>query len=60
MIDKRPAAVVRCAGTADIIDSSTSRGGWPAFSIRRWTNIGGTALCDDGVVIDLSHLKESR
>ena len=40
MIDRRPAHIVRCAGTADV------RGGGH--------NIAGSALCDDGLVIDLS------
>lgn len=58
-IDKRPAAVVRCSGTADIIDAmSYARQAGLPFSIRAGGhNIGGTALVDDGVVIDVSHLK---
>jgi FAD/FMN-containing dehydrogenase len=59
MIDKRPAAIARCTGAADIIDSlNFAREAGLPLSIRAGGhNIGGTALCDDGVVIDLSQLK---
>jgi FAD/FMN-containing dehydrogenase len=59
MIDKKPAAVVRATGTADIIDSlDYARNNGLPFSVRAGGhNIGGTSLCDDGVVIDVSHLK---
>ena len=59
MIDKRPAAVARCTGTADIIESLkfARDAGLPLSMRAGGHNIGGTALCDDGVVIDLSHLK---
>ena len=59
MIDKRPAAVVRCTGTADIIDSlNLAREAGLPLSIRAGGhNIGGTSLCDDGIVIDVSRMK---
>ncbi|MEX0799626.1 MAG: FAD-binding oxidoreductase [Dehalococcoidia bacterium] len=59
MIDKRPAAIARCAGTADIIDAlNFARKHDLPLSVRAGGhNIGGTALCDDGIVIDLSQLK---
>jgi hypothetical protein len=58
MIDKRPAAVARCTGTADIIDAlNFARESGLPLSIRAGGhNIGGTSLCD-GIVIDVSHLK---
>jgi hypothetical protein len=58
-IDKRPAAVARCSGTADIIAAlKFAREAQLPLSIRAGGhNIGGTALVDDGVVIDVSHLK---
>jgi FAD/FMN-containing dehydrogenase len=59
MIDKRPAAIARCTGTADIRDSlNFAREEGLPLSIRAGGhNIGGTSLCDDGVVIDVSHMK---
>ena len=59
MIDKRPAAVVRCTGTADIIDSLnlTREAGLPLSIRAGGHNIGGTSLCDDGIVIDVSRMK---
>ncbi|MCH8200851.1 MAG: FAD-binding oxidoreductase, partial [Chloroflexi bacterium] len=59
MIDKRPAAIARCTGTADIIQAlSLARDAGAPLSTRAGGhNIGGTALCDDGIVVDLSHLK---
>jgi len=58
MIDKRPAAVARCSGTADIIEAlKVARDAGAPFSVRAGGhNIGGTALCD-GIVIDVSQLK---
>lgn len=59
MIDKRPGAVARCTGTADIIEAlNFARDAGVAISTRAGGhNIGGTSLCDDGIVVDLSHLK---
>jgi FAD/FMN-containing dehydrogenase len=59
MIDKRPAAVARCTGTADIIEAlNFARDADAPISTRAGGhNIGGTSLCDDGIVVDLSHLK---
>jgi FAD/FMN-containing dehydrogenase len=59
MIDRRPAAIVRCSGTADIIAAlNFARDAGVPLSVRAGGhNIGGTALCDDGVVIDVSQLK---
>ncbi len=58
-IDKRPAAVARCSGTADIIAAlKFAREAGLPLSIRAGGhNIGGTALVDEGIVIDVSHLK---
>ncbi len=59
MIDKRPAAVARCTGTADIIEALNFArdAGAPISTRAGGHNIGGTSLCDDGIVVDLSHLK---
>ena len=61
-IDRRPALIARCRGVADVIaavrfarehDLLTSvRGGGHA--------VAGYALCDDGVVIDLSLMTGTR
>jgi FAD/FMN-containing dehydrogenase len=62
MIDKRPAYIVRCRGVADILaalDFARSRG-LPLAVRSGGHNIAGTALCDGGIVIDLSALKGMR
>src|SRR5690348_12148539 len=59
MIDKRPAAIARCAGAEDVaialrfasehsLDLSVRGGGH---------NVAGTALIDGGLVIDLSTMR---
>jgi FAD/FMN-containing dehydrogenase len=59
MIDKRPALIVRCAGTADVMASvSFARNYDLPLAIRGGGhNIAGNALCDDGLVIDLSGMR---
>lgn len=59
MIDKRPALIARCSGTADVIAAvNFARENSLLFSIRGGGhNIAGTALCDDGLTIDLSGMK---
>lgn len=59
MIDRRPAAIARCTGTADIIEAIkfAHESGAPLATRAGGHNIGGTSLCDDGIVVDLSHLK---
>jgi FAD/FMN-containing dehydrogenase len=62
MIDKRPALIARCAGTADVINAVNFardnrllvavRGGGHSFS--------GHSTCDGGLVIDLSPMKALR
>jgi FAD/FMN-containing dehydrogenase len=59
IIDKHPGIIARCSGVADVVDAvnfarenellSAVRGGGH--------NVGGRALCDDGMVIDLSRMK---
>ncbi|HEX3121862.1 MAG TPA: FAD-binding protein, partial [Rhodanobacteraceae bacterium] len=58
-INKRPSAIARCSGVADIVAAvgfgreknvlTAIRGGGH--------NVGGRALCDDGLVIDLSRMR---
>jgi hypothetical protein len=62
MIDRRPALIVRCAAVADVI---------AAVKFARETNtvvavrggghgVTGNAVCNDGLVIDLSAMKHVR
>jgi FAD/FMN-containing dehydrogenase len=59
MIDKRPAIIARCAGTADVVRGvNFARENGLVLAIRGGGhNIAGNALCDDGIVIDLSQMK---
>jgi FAD/FMN-containing dehydrogenase len=59
MIDKRPAVIVRCAGAADVAAAiRLAREYRLPLSIRGGGhNVAGTALVDDGVVIDLSAMR---
>jgi FAD/FMN-containing dehydrogenase len=59
MIDRRPAMIVRCAGAADVLASVTfARDHGVPIAIRGGGhNIAGSALCDDGLVIDLSAMR---
>ena len=59
MIDKRPAMIVRCAGAADVrtsVDFARNRG-LPLAVRGGGHNIAGSALVNDGLVIDLSGMR---
>ncbi|MES2354651.1 MAG: FAD-binding oxidoreductase [Pseudomonadota bacterium] len=58
MIDRRPAVIVRCKGVADITRSiSFAREQNLLLAIRGGAhNIAGNAICDDGLVVDLSRM----
>jgi hypothetical protein len=62
MIDKRPAAIARCTGVADVIDVvNFARENGVELAVRGGGhNIAGTSLCDGGVVADLSQMKGIR
>src|SRR4029077_13355571 len=62
MIDKRPALIVRCVDTADVIASvNYARANDMVTAIRGGGhNGGGLGTCDDGIVIDLSRMKGIR
>ncbi len=56
MIDRRPGAIVRCTGAADVIATvNFVREHRQPLAIRAGGhNVAGKAVCDDGIVIDLS------
>lgn len=59
MVDKRPALVVQCTGAADIAAAvAFARDNRLLLAVRGGGhNIAGKALCDDGLVIDLSPMR---
>ncbi|MEM7539966.1 MAG: FAD-binding oxidoreductase [Pseudomonadota bacterium] len=56
MIDKRPGAIARCANTNDVVASvNFAREHQLLVSVRGGGhNVAGNAICDDGLMIDLS------
>jgi len=62
MIDKRPALIARCAGPADVVQAvNFARTNNLPLSVRGGGhNITGYAVCDGGLMIDLSPMKGIR
>ncbi|MEW6441997.1 MAG: FAD-binding oxidoreductase [bacterium] len=62
LIDKRPSLIVRCAGVADVIDAVRfARSQGLEISVRGGGhNVAGSAVCNDGLVIDLSEMRAVR
>jgi FAD/FMN-containing dehydrogenase len=59
MIDRRPAAIARCTGPADVVAAvrfATEQGIYPAIRAGGH-NAAGLAMVDDGLVIDVSRMK---
>jgi FAD/FMN-containing dehydrogenase len=62
MIDRRPAVIARCANVADVIAAvNFAREQRLPIAIRGGShNVTGNAVCDGGVVVDLSSMKGIR
>jgi len=58
-IDRRPALIVRCASTEDVVQAVNFGRQQNLVIAVRGTghNVAGYAVCADGLVIDLSHMK---
>ena len=62
MIDRRPGVIVRCLGAADVINAVRfARDNGLLVAIRGGGhNIAGNAVCDGGLMIDVSQMKSIR
>jgi len=62
MIDRRPALIARCAGVADVLHGvNFARTHHLLVAVRGGGhNIAGNAVCDGGLMIDLSRMKGLR
>ena len=58
-IDRRPRVIARCGGTADVVAAVRfARDHDLDIAVRGGGhNVAGTAVCDDGIVIDLSAMR---
>ena len=58
-VDRRPRLIARCTGTADVLAAIRyARDHDLEIAVRGGGhNVAGTAVCDDGVVIDLSAMR---
>ena len=59
MIDRRPALIVRCLSTEDVVQAVRLAGGNRLLLAVRGGghNIAGNAVCDGGLMVDLSQMK---
>ncbi len=59
MIDRKPRLIVRCAGAADVVAGVllARETGLPLAIKSGGHGVNGHALCDDGIVLDLSSMK---
>ncbi len=58
-VDRKPAVIVQCTGTADVMQAvNFARDHGLVLAVRGGGhNIAGSAICNDGLVIDLSQLR---
>jgi FAD/FMN-containing dehydrogenase len=59
MVDKRPAIIVFCAATMDVVEAVVfARSHSLLVSVRAGGhNVAGCSVCDGGIVVDLSRMK---
>ncbi len=62
MIDRRPAMIVRCAGAADVVAAvNFGREHDLLIAVKGGGhNVAGNAVCDGGLMIDLSDMRDVR
>jgi FAD/FMN-containing dehydrogenase len=62
LIDRKPGIIVRCSGAADVIDAvNFARDHSLLLSVRGGGhNVAGTAVCEGGLMIDLSRMNGVR
>jgi hypothetical protein len=62
LIDRRPAAIAQCSGTADVVHAvNFGRTQGIRVSVRGGGhNVAGLAVCEGGLVIDLSRMRSVR
>lgn len=60
MIDRKPAAIVQCANTADVIKTvNFARDNDLILAVKGGGhNVAGNAMCDGGIVADLSNMRK--
>ncbi len=61
-VDRRPSAIVRCAGASDVIAAiAFARQRNLPISVRGGGhNVAGRSICDDGLMVDLSRMRSVR
>ncbi|HEY4408458.1 MAG TPA: FAD-binding oxidoreductase, partial [Acidimicrobiia bacterium] len=62
MIDRRPAAIVRCTGSGDVLAAVNHARiyGLPLSVRGGGHSVAGTAVCEGGIMVDLSQMKGIR